>query len=60
MTELTANLCCDLGQLNTLRQALKRELQATPFETREPIAQMLTAVEFHIAMLSKLKAQSEG
>ncbi len=43
----------NMDDMILLRSALKLLLQQTPEETREPVAQMLCAIEVHIAALAR-------
>jgi len=55
-----ATLHCTLEQLIQLQQGQKLLLQQTPYEDREPIAEMLAGIELHIAALSREKNTYEN
>ncbi len=48
-----ATIHCTLDQLIQLQQGQKLLLQQTPHQDREPIGQMLAAIESHIVALSR-------
>lgn len=48
---MSVHVTLSMDDLIIIRNALKLLLQQTPEETREPVAQMLTAIEFHIAAM---------
>jgi hypothetical protein len=47
----------DKDDLMIVRQALKLLLQATPYETREPVAQLLCGIELHLTVMLKMEAK---